>query len=213
MISLAKSLDHSSSAAALVGPKALRPAALKSSTIPAARASSGPIKVQAISLAFAKSISLECSEIEIFTKSSPSNRIPSLPGATKTFSTFFDSSNFLAIACSRPPEPTTSSFISQPLLRIIYYHYTINVRFNLVLLSIFKQKRERNCFLPFCFLMSKCLTPVKTMVKPYLSAASIDSWSRTDPPGWIMALIPALAISSTLLQMNRIYYLLQRSSM
>lgn len=24
------------------------------------------------------------------------------------------------------------------------------------------------------------------------------SWSRTDPPGWIIALIPALAISSTL---------------
>ena len=36
------------------------------------------------------------------------------------------------------------------------------------------------------------------MVKPYLSAASMDSWSRTDPPGWMMALIPALAISSTL---------------
>ena len=32
---------------------------------------------------------------------------------------------------------------------------------------------------------------MKTIVKPYLSAASIDSWSRTDPPGWMMALIPA----------------------
>ena len=31
-----------------------------------------------------------------------------------------------------------------------------------------------------------------------LSADSIDSWSRTEPPGWMMALIPALAISSTL---------------
>ena len=36
------------------------------------------------------------------------------------------------------------------------------------------------------------------MVKPYLSAASMDSWSRTEPPGWMIALIPALAISSTL---------------
>ena len=35
---VAISLDHSSSAAALIGPKALRPTALKSSTIPAARA-------------------------------------------------------------------------------------------------------------------------------------------------------------------------------
>ena len=61
MIDLAKSLDHSSSAAALLGPKAFKPAALKSSTIPAAKASSGPINVQAMSFAFAKSISLECS--------------------------------------------------------------------------------------------------------------------------------------------------------
>lgn len=36
------------------------------------------------------------------------------------------------------------------------------------------------------------------MVKPYLSAPLMDSWSRTEPPDWMMALIPALAISSTL---------------
>ncbi|CAG5915710.1 Uncharacterised protein [Streptococcus pneumoniae] len=155
MISLAKSLDHSSSAAALVGPKALSPAWLKSSTIPAARASSGPIKVQATSLVFAKSINLECSEIEIFTNSKPSRVIPSFPGATKTFSTSFDSSNFLAIACSRPPEPTTSSFIPQPLLRIIYQHYIKKVRFNLVSVSILSQKRKETVFFPFIFLMSK----------------------------------------------------------
>ncbi len=35
--------------------------------------------------------------------------------------------------------------------------------------------------------------PVKIIVKPCLSAASIDSWSRTDPPGWMIALIPPLA--------------------
>ena len=148
MISLAKSLDHSSSAANLVGPKALSPAWLKSSTIPAARASSGPIKVQAISLAFAKSINLECSEIEIFTNSKLSRVIPSFPGATNTFSTSFDSSNFLAIACSRPPEPTTNSFILQPLLRIIYQYYITNVRFNLVSLSILSQKRKETVFFP-----------------------------------------------------------------
>lgn len=39
---------------------------------------------------------------------------------------------------------------------------------------------------------------MKIIVKPCLSAASIDSWSRTDPPGWMIALISALAISSTL---------------
>ena len=36
------------------------------------------------------------------------------------------------------------------------------------------------------------------MVKPCLSAAIIDSSSRTDPPGWMIALIPAAAISSIL---------------
>ena len=36
----------------------------------------------------------------------------------------------------------------------------------------------------------------------FLSAASIDSM-RTDPPGWMIALIPALAISSHYLQMGR----------
>ena len=113
MISLAKSLDHSSSAAKRDGPKALSPAWLKSSTIPAARASSGPIKDQAISFSLANSISLECSEIPMFTKSNPSKVMPSFPGATKTCSTSLDSNNFLAIACSRPPEPTTKSFIAK----------------------------------------------------------------------------------------------------
>src|SRR5436305_114012 len=35
------------------------------------------------------------------------------------------------------------------------------------------------------------------MARPRRSAASITSWSRTEPPGWMMAVEPALAISST----------------
>jgi hypothetical protein len=54
---------------------------------------------------------------------------------------------------------------------------------------------------PSCFSAScqwrKCLTPVKIIARPKRSAVSITSWSRTDPPGWIMAVAPAWAISST----------------
>ena len=71
------------------------------------------MKVQATSFALAKSISAACSEIPIGTNLRPSKVIPSFPGATKTCSTCGDSNNFLAIACSRPPEPTTKSFIAK----------------------------------------------------------------------------------------------------
>src|SRR4029077_13578638 len=39
--------------------------------------------------------------------------------------------------------------------------------------------------------------PVKTMASPSRSAAAITSASRTEPPGWITAVAPALAASST----------------
>ncbi len=37
----------------------------------------------------------------------------------------------------------------------------------------------------------KCRSPVKNMATPAAPTRSIDSWSRTDPPGWTMALMPA----------------------
>src|SRR6266850_4721259 len=49
------------------------------------------------------------------TFSSPfSVAVPPLPGATKTFCTRGLCASFDASACSRPPDPTTSSFISMP---------------------------------------------------------------------------------------------------
>jgi hypothetical protein len=39
--------------------------------------------------------------------------------------------------------------------------------------------------------------PVKTMAMPRRSAAAITSGSRTEPPGWITAVAPAFAASST----------------
>ena len=39
--------------------------------------------------------------------------VPGLPGATKTWSTFGDSPNLHASACSRPPEPITRIFMGR----------------------------------------------------------------------------------------------------
>ena len=43
----------------------------------------------------------------------------------------------------------------------------------------------------------KLLIPVNTIGIPCSLQASIDSWSRTDPPGWIIAVIPTDAALST----------------
>src|SRR3954463_13427311 len=43
-----------------------------------------------------------------------SSAVPALPGATKTFCTRGLCASFHASACSRPPDPMTSSFISVP---------------------------------------------------------------------------------------------------
>src|SRR3954471_2299744 len=62
---------------------------------------------------FANSIKAEMSVMSTF--SSPlSVAVPPLPGATYTFWTFGVWASFEASACSRPPEPTTRSFISMP---------------------------------------------------------------------------------------------------
>src|SRR3954468_23446194 len=43
-----------------------------------------------------------------------SSAVPALPGATKTFCTRGLCASFHASACSRPPDPMTSNFISMP---------------------------------------------------------------------------------------------------
>ena len=50
---------------------------------------------------------------------------------------------------------------------------------------------------PACPQCRKCRTPVNTIARPNRSAASITSASRTDPPGWITAVAPWRAASST----------------
>ena len=79
--------------------------------MPLASGASGPTTVSAMLSRRQNSISAGVSTIGAF--STPvSVAVPPLPGATNTFCTRGLSVSFQASACSRPPEPTTSSFIS-----------------------------------------------------------------------------------------------------
>src|SRR5215831_5757626 len=111
MKALAKSLELSSCAAFAVGPTIARPAARNASTTPAASGASGPTTVSPIGSAFAKPTSASISVRSILV-SSGSSAVPPLPGATKTFAARSDCAILHASACSRPPEPMTSTFIA-----------------------------------------------------------------------------------------------------
>src|SRR5438270_4138304 len=100
-------LELSSRAAALVGPNALKPAAARSSTMPAAIGASGPTTTKSTALDLQKSITAARSAISSATHSA-SRAMPALPGAHQSFVTSGDAAIFHARACSRPPEPSRS---------------------------------------------------------------------------------------------------------
>jgi hypothetical protein len=81
MNSLAKALEDSSCAAALVGPNTRSPRARKVSTTPPASGASGPTTVSTIFSATAKSASASWSVIATLC-SRLSSAVPPLPGAT-----------------------------------------------------------------------------------------------------------------------------------
>src|SRR5215470_7098787 len=107
---LVKFFELSSRPAAFVGPNALKPAALRSSTIPAAIAASGPTTTKSTAFALQKAITAGWSDISSGTHSA-SFAIPALPGAHHSFVTSGDAAIFHAKACSRPPEPMTRIFM------------------------------------------------------------------------------------------------------
>src|SRR5205814_4224375 len=79
--------------------------------MPSASGASGPTTVRWTCSRRQKSISSAVLDSGIF--STPvSVAVPPLPGATNTFCTRGLCASFQASACSRPPAPTTSSFIS-----------------------------------------------------------------------------------------------------
>src|SRR3982751_4042794 len=107
-------LELSSRPAAWVGPNALKPAALRSSTMPAAIGASGPTTTKSISLALQKSITAAWSVISSGTHCA-SRAIPALPGAHQSFVTRGEAAIFHARACSRPPEPSRRMCIRKPM--------------------------------------------------------------------------------------------------
>ena len=122
--SFANPLSVSIRAAAAVGPKARNPAALNSSTKPPARASSGPTTVKSIFCSVANSFNFVISVCRVsFSVHGVSTRIsgkhvatfwiPGLPGATNSSVTSGLWAIFQANACSRPPFPTTNTFMSE----------------------------------------------------------------------------------------------------
>src|SRR5664279_4049649 len=113
---LVKFFELSSWPAALVGPNALKPAALRSSTIPAAIGASGPTTTKSTLLVLQKSITAAWSAISNATHSA-SRAMPALPGAHQSFVSSGEAAIFHARACSRPPEPSRRMFMRRRQIR------------------------------------------------------------------------------------------------
>src|SRR6202012_3814457 len=94
---LVKFFELWSRPAALVGPNALKPAALRSSTTPAAIAASGPTTTQSILLCLENSITAALSAMSIGTHSA-SCAMPALPGTHHSFVTSGEAAIFQASA-------------------------------------------------------------------------------------------------------------------
>src|SRR6187431_2752519 len=109
---LVKLFELSSCPAALVGPNALKPEALRSSTMPAAIGASGPTTTKSTLLFRQKSITAAWSDISSATHSA-SRAMPALPGAHHSFVTSGEAAIFHARACSRPPEPRRRMFMEE----------------------------------------------------------------------------------------------------
>src|SRR5262252_1768179 len=111
--SLVKPLEPSSCAPARLGPKALMPAAVRSSTMPAQSGASGPTTTRSIFCALQKAITAAWSAMSSAT-TSQSLAMPALPGAQKSRATSGLAAIFQASACSRPPEPRRRMFMRVP---------------------------------------------------------------------------------------------------
>ena len=110
MNSRAKAFEPSISAAARLGQKMLSPRRWNSSAMPSTIGSSGPTTVRSAPIVCAKSASSTMLEVSIGTQSAWA-AVPAFPGAQKSSVTRGLWRIFQARACSRPPFPTTRTFI------------------------------------------------------------------------------------------------------
>src|SRR6516162_7362479 len=117
--SLAKPLEPSSAAAAGLGPKAAIPSPSSASTRPSTSGASGPTTTKSIRSRRQNPTSPAMSVAAIAIHS-PSSAMPALPGAQKSLSISGEAESAQARACSRPPDPTTSTRIALP--PVLGYH-------------------------------------------------------------------------------------------
>ena len=108
--SLENAFEPSSIAAFFLGPNTLKPSASNASTTPPTSGSSIPITVRSIAFSLANATSLSNS-IALISTHSATSAIPALPGAQYILSTLGLWLIFQHMACSRPPLPTTKTFI------------------------------------------------------------------------------------------------------
>jgi hypothetical protein len=109
MSSLANAFEDSSCAAARIGPKIGRSRSSNRSTIPSASGTSGPTTVSSTRSSAANAARDSRSRVSTGTVVATAS-IPGLPGAAKIVPSGRSRRSLSAIACSRPPSPTTSSF-------------------------------------------------------------------------------------------------------
>src|SRR5215475_6702777 len=108
MMSLAKAFEPSMRAAAASGPKAARPSARRASATPATSGASGPITTRSVFSALASRVtSAGLAAVTWWTCAS--SAMPGLPGAACSAVTAGSRRSARTIACSRPPEPITST--------------------------------------------------------------------------------------------------------
>src|SRR6266478_2538387 len=118
-MSLVKAFEASRVAAAALGPKAGMPSASSASTSPSTSGASGPTTTKSIRSRRQNPTSPLMSVAAIATHSA-SSAMPALPGAQNRLSTSGEADIAQASACSRPPEPTTSTRIALP--PVLRYH-------------------------------------------------------------------------------------------
>ncbi len=105
---LVNALLPSSCAAARLGPKHRMPAVRKSSPRPATAGASGPMTTKSMPSRLLKAMMAPWSVMSSGTLLAMVS-VPPLPGATNSFSSRGDLAIPHARACSRPPEPITST--------------------------------------------------------------------------------------------------------
>src|SRR5437588_4920450 len=104
-------LDPSMRAAAAVGPNARIPSSVRASTRPATSGASGPTTTRSMPSSLAARTIPSTSSAAISRHGTRSPAMPALPGAQTSSGRWGLRRRARTIACSRPPPPTTNTFI------------------------------------------------------------------------------------------------------